>query len=155
MEVKLIVKATNESTIRFNVVDALIIIFILALSVLSVYIFILGNDFADLYSQEENVSYTVRLSCVDESIKNKISVGDIAYQNRKTTNTGTVTDVQVIEWEDKTGYDLYVTITADVRKINAIYYINGAKIEKGALINVSFSKLDVSNAVECSEFKIN
>ena len=144
---------TKDTNVRFNIVDALIIVFLTALLALIVYVFILDNDFADLYSQEKNVTYTVCVSTTDKDYKDKVSINDTVYHWNKGTNTGKVTDVRIEEWSDKTGADVYITISTVARKINTKYYINGKKIEQDALINISFARFDVSNSVKCVTFK--
>ena len=148
-------KESNEKRIRFNIVDALIIVFIVASLALCVYIFVLGNDFADLYSEKEIVSYTVCITGEDKSIEQKISVNDSVFHNQKLSKTGTVTNVQVVENGSENGVDLYVTISVEARKINSKYYIGGKKIEKDSYIDVSFSKFDMSEPVKCIAIESN
>ena len=144
---------TKDVSVRFNIVDALIIVFITALLALIVYVFVLGNDFADLYSQEKNVTYTVCISTTDANYTDNISVGDTVYHWSKSANTGKVTNVRTEEWADKTGIDVYVTVSAVARKINTKYYINGKNVEKDSLINISFARFDVSDSAKCIMFE--
>ena len=144
---------TQDNNVRFNVVDALIIVFLTSLLALIVYIFILGNDFADLYSQEQNVTYTVCISTTDLDYKDNVSVGDTVYHWNKGANTGKVTGLRVEDYADKTGINVYITVSTVARKINSKYYINGKKIDEGASINVSFSRFDAAESVKCVSFK--
>lgn len=144
---------TQDKNVRFNVVDALIIVFLTSLLALIIYIFILGNDFADLYSQERNVTYTVCVSTTDLNYKENVFVGDTVYHWNKGANTGKVTDLRVEDNADKTGINVYITVSTVARKINSKYYINGKKLDEGALINISFSKFDVSESVKCVSFE--
>ncbi|MBR2024645.1 MAG: hypothetical protein IKA02_02415, partial [Clostridia bacterium] len=105
----------------------------------------LGNDFADLYSQKETITYTVRMPYVNADL----SVGDTVYHWNKDSSRGTVTDIRVEEKTTETDSCVYVTVTVDARKIKTSYYINGKKIEEGTTIDISFSRFDPSNSAEC------
>ncbi len=148
-------KAQKNSGVKFNIVDALIILFILTVLALTVYVFILGHDLAELYSTEEQITYTVCIQDNDMTLKSSVSVNDVVYHWNKKENTGTVTDVRTEKDNDGKEANLYITVSATARKINSSYYINGKKIEKDAFIDISFAKVDIPEAVKCVSVQAN
>ena len=140
---------------KFNIVDALIILVILSALALTVYVFILGNDFADLYSKEEKITYTVCVKGRDSSFAESISVGDTVYHWNNEANTGKIESVEIVPYDDKTGADVCLTVSVIARKINTSYYVSGKKIEKDAFINISLAKLDIPEDVKCVSVQAN
>ena len=140
---------TKNKTARFNIVDGLIILIILMLLAFTLYVFILGNDFADIYSQKTQITYTVCLNSDNMVEGESISVNDTVYHWNKNKNTGVVTNVETKENLDGVEYDTFVTVSVTARKFNNTYYVNGKRIEKDALINIYFSKFDASQPVKC------
>ena len=148
-------KSPRNNRGKFNIVDALIILFILTVLALTVYVFILGNDLADLYSTEEQITYTVAFENKNSSYDEMISVGDTVYHWNSTANTGKVEKIEILPYDDKAGEDICITVSATARKIKSSYYINGKKIEKDAFLDISLSKIDLPENVKCVSVQAN
>lgn len=142
----------TQNTVRFNVIDALIIIFTLVLIAMIVYIFVLGNDFADLYSEKAEIVYTVCVSNVD--LKN-VMVGDTVYHWNKDSTKGKITEIRIEEQNEQTDSYAYITVSVTSRKIKSNYYVVGKKIEENATINISFSRFDTSIPAKCVLIETN
>ena len=135
---------TQDNNIRFNVIDALIIIFVIVLVALTVYVFVLGNDLADLYSQEESIVYT---AYVTDMNLDGVMVGDTVYHWNKDNDKGKITEIRFDD--DQSNSCAYITVSVVARKIKEGYYLSGNKIEENETINISFSRFDTSNSAKC------
>ena len=136
---------TQDNNVRFNIIDALIIIFVLVLIALTVYVFVLGNDLADLYSQKESIVYTV---CVTDINLDGVMVGDTVYHWNKDSDKGKITEIR-FEEDEQSNPCTYITVSVVARKIKESYYLSGNRIEENGAISISFSRFDTSNSAKC------
>ena len=138
--------------VGFGIADVLIILLILALAGGAVWFFF-GSEFFDSGKTEE-ISYEVRLSAVREELVSdgtKIKVGDTVYDGAYGENIGKIQSVLVkphtVQLLDqntgeltdatKPGYcDVYITVTATVKKKDHSYYANDTEIKVGETIDL-------------------
>ena len=138
---------------RFNFIDVLIILIILAVVGAAVYLIVTGNMEARR-SESANIEFTVRLSAVDEeylslireneSVKDsstdkvigtiqKITMEKTRYYVDTAIPAGNGYTVTAAEYDDK--YDVYVTISAYAKADDrGIYTIGSSRILVGAPI---------------------
>lgn len=145
----------DKQKIRFNFVDALIILIILAVVGAAVYLIVSGSS-EGIGTGKAVVSFTVRISSVDEAslplirengvVKNSSSgkpIGTIrAVRTEKTRYYGTTAipaesggyTVATTEYTDK--YDVYVTISAGAEKgKNDVYRTDDIRLLIGSPLN--------------------
>lgn len=136
----------KQRRFTFNVVDALIILALVALIGIMIYTLVLGKSLEDLYSDEVEITYTVSIKQVDESVLKIISVGDKVYHSDKNKNSGTVTGIS--HTKNKEAIDLEITVSA-IARVNkdGVYSINKEIIEKNGTINLKFARFEPKNPV--------
>jgi len=144
---------SNKQKTRFNFIDVLIILIILAVVGAAVYLIVTGNMEARR-SESTNIEFTVRISSVDEQYLSLIkenetvkdsstdkAIGTIkrirAEKTRYYGNTAVPAEngytVTAAEYDDK--YDVYITISAYAKADDrGIYRIGNSRILVGAPI---------------------
>ncbi len=140
---------------RFNFIDVVIILIILAIIGAAVYLIVTDMQSKKISRLTGNMDFTVRISSVDEEalalfdrgviVKDAVTgatIGEIfAVNSQKSRYYGTVAKqgedgsyvVPVSEYEDK--YDVYVIIRATADKdLRGIHYVNDTKILIGSTV---------------------
>lgn len=141
---------------RFNIIDAVIILIILAIIGAAAYLIITDMQSKNHSRLSGNMDFTVRIASVDENalhlfengaiVKDSVTgavLGEIAaVQTEKSRHFGNVAipneaedgfTVPVSEYEDQ--YDVYVVVRASAEKDNrGIHYVQGNKILIGATV---------------------
>ena len=143
----------DKTKARFNFVDAIIIVIIVAVVGAAIYLIATGNQEARK-TENGNISYTVRISAVDETYLSFIKEGETVKDSASGKILGTIESIRTektkfygdtaipsengytissAEYPDK--YDVYVTITAmsDSDKRD-IHYVSGNRILVGSTI---------------------
>lgn len=133
----------NKKKTRFNVIDALVILLIIALALGAAYFIISSQDTRQISHYNKQVIYTVRISGVSEEYLGRFSEQDEVFDSKTFSSIGTITEitsehtvsnsdkavmnddgsytVKQGEYEDR--YDIYLTIsaTADIDDRDVIY----------------------------------
>ena len=146
----------EKKKIRFNVIDAIIILIILAIIGAAVYLIVTDMQNKRNSRQTGNIDFTVRISSVDENalslfkpntiVKDSVTgevLGEIvAVNSEKTRYFGNVAipnedgngyTIPVSEYSDK--YDVYVTVLATAGKdTRGIHYVGNTKILVGSTV---------------------
>lgn len=145
---------SNRQKTRFNFIDVLIILIILAVVGAAVYLIVTGN-METRRSENSNIEFTVRLSAVDEEYLSLIRENETVKDSSTDRAIGTIKKittektryygniavptengytVTTAEYDDK--YDVYVTISAYAKANDrGIYMIGNLRILVGAPIN--------------------
>lgn len=143
---------------RFNVVDFLLIVLVLAIIGGVIYLFLPGSVIRNMGSSTSgSLSYTVELKGVDSVYLNKIKENDIVVDSVSKTTIGTVTAVDyntkytVLEYTEKDGqyegvladypdrYNVLVTITTTAEYTpKKGYSVSGCRIAVGEALNLRF-----------------
>jgi len=149
-------KNSNERRgARFNIIDAVIVIAVLALVAAAVWLILLQGGGAGK-SDEVGVNYTLKISMVREEFASRIKVGDTAQNSSTGAEIGKITAVSVEKSKfvntgavvtDENGessavvseypdlYDVSVTIRATATTgANGVAYVEGYKILIGSSI---------------------
>ncbi len=141
---------------RFNIIDAVIILIILAIIGAAAYLVITDMQSKNYSRLTGNMDFTVRISDVDEStlalfergtvVKDSVTgevIGELVGYNAEKARyfgkiavpnaTGDGYTVPVSKHEDK--YDVYVIIRATAEKdLRGIHYVQGTKILIGSTV---------------------
>lgn len=162
------IRNTEQNRSRFNIVDGLVILLIVAVLFAAFYIFDPFDVFVKENEKDVVLSYIVKIEGVDGDVKDNITVGETVRSALTDYNMGTVTNVHVqnahkwiqsedsmtmvkVTLEDK--YDIFVTIEVEcVYKKDIGYIINGKQIAYGAPFELRFS--DFIGKGNCVEFKL-
>ncbi len=145
---KTLSQSSKKRKFTFNIVDALIILALVALIALIVYTLVLGKSFEDLYSDKAEIAYTVSINDAELSTSKSISVGDKVYHSDKDKNAGVITNISQEPSKNGEGVNLKITISATARvDKNGVYSINDEIINKGSVLNVKFARYEPQNAV--------
>ncbi len=135
--------------IRFNAIDALIILVIVAAVYLVLNIFVFSDGVSGSDKKDyKNITYIIELNNLLEQFTDAIKEGDVVTESVKSRDIGTVTGVQVSDYKklnfdyeenrlivapvpDK--YTLTLTITAKVEETDDAF-----KTESGEIIRVGY-----------------
>ncbi len=140
---------------KFNIMDALILLAVLAIIALLLYVFVfsensaLKNAGADTYT----LTYVVEVTEISDEFSDLISAGDRVIDSAKKMHIGTVTAVEVQPYlymgtdthagnlvlNPVDGYvNMYITIQADAVLNGATYSIDGYDIYIGEKMHLAF-----------------
>ena len=158
---------TNKSTgdgktekFKFNVIDILIILIIIAVLSFIIYCIVLGNDLSDIGAKNAEAEYSVVISRVDISYKDSISVGDMVTNAENGNAMGVVSAVSYTyssdgehTYDDKV--DIKVTIVCNAKLKGGKYYCGGVQISSGESISLHFTGFDPSEKSYISDIKIS
>jgi hypothetical protein len=145
-------KTASRKPFRFNIIDALFLIVILAASAMLVYIlFFRGAETAETPASTE-VEYKVELRMVREELKGKINIGDKVIDASKLYTIGEVTDVKytnatytgvnkaegILVYSDYIGYiNITVTVKASADTSSGNYMVDGVyKLNVGTYVSL-------------------
>ncbi|NLZ36272.1 MAG: DUF4330 family protein [Clostridiales bacterium] len=140
-----------KSKIRFNIIDALLLLIIIAAVALAAYFVMSGRVGQQRAVSERPIQYTVLLTNVRGEFKGNIKIGDSVTDTVKLMPIGEVTDIKTVQTsidiEDETAgrivsaivpdkYDITVTVTADATVSTGFYMIGGYQIQVGTLVSL-------------------
>ncbi len=145
-------KAAPRKSLRFNIIDALFLIVILAATgVLEYILFFHSAETADTKNYTD-VEYKIELRMVREELKGKINIGDKVIDASKLYTIGEVTDVKytnyvytgvnreqgTLVYSDYPGHiNITVTISASADISSGNYMINGVyKLSVGTYVSI-------------------
>lgn len=151
-------KATEKKQRKFNFIDFLLIVLILAIIGGAVYLFTSGTFFNIKGADKEGTMiYTVEIQGVSSEYLNKIKENDMVVNSVTKNTLGTVTSVDyntkqtVLEYVEKDGayegvlseypdqYTVLVTITASAKYVPGDgYFVNDARIAVGEALALRF-----------------
>ncbi len=139
---------------KFNVIDAIVILVILAVIALVGYKFMLGSG-------ESGVSgtYTLKFLCeeVPDFAASVIEIGDVVVDEQKDVPLGTVTDIKIDESRTYT-----TTKEGDIRVVPKPYYtcveltttLTGEEYQNGVIVNSSKYGVGHSITIRVGKAKI-
>ena len=140
-----------KSKIRFNIIDVLLILTIIAAGSLAAYFIMSGRVGQQAAVPQRQIQYTVLLTKVRGEFKGNIKIGDSVTDTVKLMPIGEVTDIKTvqtsIEIEDENAgrivsaampdnYDITVTVTAEAAVSTGFYMIGGYQIQVGTLVSL-------------------
>lgn len=145
-------KTAPRKPFRFNIIDALFLLVILAATGALVYIlFFRGVESTETTANTE-LEYKVELRMIREELKGKINVGDKVIDAAKLYTIGEVTDVKyataiytgvnkaegALVYSDYTGYvNITITVKAQAEITSNDYMIDGVyKISVGTYVSL-------------------
>ena len=143
---------------RFNFVDALILLAIIAAVLALLYVFVWSENSSvrSISGNKVKVTYVVEINGLEEDFKDTIKVGSKVTDSAKKMNIGTVTSVETQNYyylgtnvlDDKLVLnpvdDLitqYITVEAEATLDNITYSIDGYPIYVGALVYMMFPEM--------------
>lgn len=145
----------NKKKTRFNVIDALVVLLIIAFALGAAYFIMTAKNSRDISQYNKQVVYTVRISGVSADYLDRFSEQDEVFDSKTFASIGKITkitsentvansnkavlgedgsySVKQGRYDDK--YDIYVTIsaTADIDNRNVIY-VGEQRINVGACV---------------------
>ena len=146
----------TEKKVRFNFIDFLLIVIVLAIIASLVYVFLLSSLVKNITADETvEIQYTLELMGIDEKYLENIKEGDVVLDSVSNSNIGTVEAIDyspqhadlVYDEENKVGilspiagrHDVVVTISATARyEAEDGYSVNGTRIAVGEKISARF-----------------
>ena len=149
----------RKTKLKFNLMDALILLVIAAVVLALLYIFVWSEQrSADNLTADgsSRVSYVIEVTGLHKDYADLIAVGDKPIDSSIKTPRGTVTAIETRDYyytgtnlHDATmvlstveNYvSLYVTIEADALLDNYTYTVNGGEIYVGKLVYLSFDDI--------------
>lgn len=151
----------KERKIRFNLIDALIILVIAAVVFAVLYIFVLSDKKTDVSVAAETttIQYVVQAVGVDERFDGLAKVGDPVQDAIERKNIGTVVGVQSEPYKKITfDYDnqretvaevekkvtINVTIEATATETDTAFTVNGCEIRVGGKYSLSMPDVFLS-----------
>lgn len=151
---------------KFNLIDTLIVILILAVVAAVVYIFFLSGN--DLAGETHTIQYTVVVRAVMNEYADNVKIGDSVVDSSQLYQIGTVVDYRyepakretndvvngeaiVATYENKS--DLYITIEADAT-LGTQYSIGGYEIGVGKTVYVRFPNLLPAEGGYCKSLTV-
>ena len=148
----------SKTKIKFNIMDALILLTVLAVTAVLLYVFVFSETDDGLTTDENSytLTYVVEVVGISEEFADKIVIGSPVIDSSKKLNIGTVTAVEehpyqylgtnltegslVVNSVDGQ-CNLYVTIQADAVLDGIGYSIGGYDIYVGGKVYLSFADL--------------
>ena len=146
----------SKKKVKFNIMDALILIAVLAVAAVLLYVFVFSESGEGLNDDAYTLTYVVEISRLNEEFADRVAVGDAVVESAKKLPIGTVVAIEKHPHEHlgekaKDGSvtlttvegfcDLYVTIEAPASLSGISYNINGYELRVGTKIYLSFSDL--------------
>lgn len=145
----------SKTKIRFNILDALILLAIIAAVSVLLYVFVFSGGSAGSPAQTEAyaLTYVVEVAEVDEAFRGKVSPGDAVIDSASKRHIGTVTAVEerphmhmgvnqaegalVLNPVDGQ-INIYITVKADAVLDGITYKIGGYEMYVGGLTHLAF-----------------
>lgn len=149
---------TPKKNKRFNLIDLLIILFILGSIAAAVYYF----ASTDLSSNYVDIEYNILVKSTKASYGDKIAIGDMVVDTNELCELGQVTGITqapaLISTVDReTGrilntpvpgmISIEITITAKARVVDGLYTVNGVPIRVGEAVNFRVPNLSVAGHI--------
>ena len=148
----------SKAKIRFNLMDALILLVALAVIALLLYVFVFSetSSVQSAAAEQYELTYVVEVTGIEEEFAEMIAVGDTAIDSSKKMHIGTVTAVEVQPYTHMGTnlhegtlvlnpvddyVNLYITIRADATLEGISYTISGYDIYVGKGVNLAFSDI--------------
>lgn len=136
----------KEKKRRFNFIDVILLIIIIAVAASLVYVFV--SPYVDQVmnkASQKTIRYEIMVEAVSDDIEYRIENGDIVYDTETLNEIGKVVTVEyadkLISTKDAEGNaktsvypgvkDIRITVEAKVSVANGIYEINGYAIAAG------------------------
>ena len=147
-----------KTKLKFNIMDAVILLAVIAVIALLLYIFIFSEttSVGSMDSASYSLTYVVEVVGLNEEFADRIVPGSTVIDSSKKMNIGTVTAVEKMPYlymgtnksegtlvlnpvDDHC--NLYVTIEADATLDGISYSIGGYEVYVGSLVYMSFSDI--------------
>ena len=136
----------NKRKLRFNLIDAIKIIIIIAILLVLGKVFLGNNDDNSAVTETTRIQYVIEIQDVDERFENSVTIGDVVQDAIQRKNIGTVVGVQAIPYEVIT-FDytegkekvsvvdgkltMYITIEAEAIETDSAFTVDGQVIRVG------------------------
>ena len=142
-------KENAKRRFRFNFIDALLLIVIIAVAALLVYIFTSDDGFGTV--DTVTIEYQVLISGIRDEFKDLVQIGDKVIDSVGLFEIGEITDVKYSQYmyavnDEVNGVtvmteypehsEMEVHIRAEASVEDGLYYINGYKIAVGTLVSM-------------------
>lgn len=148
----------SKTKVRFNIMDALILLTVLAVIAVLLYVFVFSETGDSLTGDADTyeLTYVVEVTKLRSEFAQLVTPGTPVIESAKKMPIGTVTAVEVLPYQHMatnltdgslalTSVDdacnLYVTIVADAALDGISYSIGGYKICVGSQLYLSFADL--------------
>ncbi len=145
---------------RFNFIDVLIIVAILATAAILVKIFIV-DDKSEVQNKNAQIQYVIRTDMLSEEMTDNVAIGDVVFDYssgkeigyvtacdaRGATYTGTSSDGTPVVSEIVGKKVLYITVEASATVYDDGYLVGGVSVRVGEKFGVMLPKLYCD--VEC------
>ena len=145
----------SKNKIRFNILDALILLAIIAAVSVLLYVFVFSGRSSGYLGQSDSytLTYVVEVANLDEVFTDKIAPGDTVIDSASKRYIGTVTAVEERPYThmsvNKTEgalvlnqvdgrINLYITVKADAQFSGITYNIGGYEVFVGSQTHLSF-----------------
>ncbi len=147
---------------KINIVDLLIILFVLVAVGATVYKFQFSAH-KDVNTADGQIEYTLKVQGVRDFTANQFAVGDEVFDKETNKSIGTITGIRQEDAEEFVNmadgtfvmqtipdkFDLYITIVSDARMNDEGYFANGTKqIGAYSTLNVYTQKVEVYAQVQ-------
>ena len=147
---------TKKKKARFNIIDLLLILIVIAMIATMIYLFVPGNIFENLSAErEQEIQYTVEILGVDQDFINNIKENDNVIDVVSKASIGTVmavsydTNYSELKYNEESGegimvsypdkYNLIVTISAEaLYNAGEGYSVDGCRIAVGEKLSLRF-----------------
>lgn len=147
----------RKTKVKFNLMDALILLAIAVVAVLLLYIFVWSEERSiDSFTGTEpsHATYVIEVSDVPEEFSDKVKVGEKVIDSSTKTSLGAVQALETQDYyvttlnlhegtqvlsrvEDR--INLYITIEADALMDGYTYTVGGTELYVGRLLYLSFT----------------
>lgn len=142
---------SGKKKYRFNFIDVIILLIIFAIIAMVVVFFVLPGSDSPIRNESVEIEYVIKVSQINEELKDLIKVGDEVTENTGLSSIGSVKDVKYTESvyntvNKKTGenvqqnypgaVDVVITVSAKAQINTGIYKVDGYTVSPG--INISF-----------------
>ncbi len=146
----------SKKKVKFNIMDALILLAVLAVAAVLLYVFVFSESGEGLSDDTYTITYVVEVTRLNEEFADRVAVGDAVVDSSKKLPIGTVVAIEKHPHEHlgkntKDGsvtlntvdgfLDLYITIEAPATLNGISYNIGGYEVRVGTKVYLSFSDL--------------
>lgn len=137
----------NKRKLRFNFIDVLIILVILAVAAVLLYVFVLSDNNDQIEELNySNIQYVIEIQNVDKQFEGAVQVGQLVKEAVKQKYIGTVSGVEAVPYQMKTfDYELgietvsyvedkitlKITIDAQAVETDRAFTVDGYEIRVG------------------------
>lgn len=134
----------NKPASKFNLIDIILCVLILAIIVISLYTFASNNGVFTKVMYD--IEYDICIESINPEFSNNIAVGDIVYDSSNALPIGTVVNIKTSN-NDRHSTDLCVTMAATVEEHDGVLSVNGVPIKENN--HIYFRTPNLAYSGEC------